>query len=1123
MSSRENSRRNQKKHKPKKGRSRSQPINRTSDNQFENDQHSRGSYNIEEQTIIEEDYDTYELLPHIDVFKLSSILSEQNNSILFDSLIKVYSAEHQSYIPVAGLLTKSNLYLTSPCNYQIWDELRNRTNMDQVINGNDTQIDRKMAIKLAKNLDIIDNDKITNSQIISYFVDKTKNMIKLSILLSKKPILSLSALFGLQTFYVHVKDINSITIQNINTIDTKYIDSFMAYILADVAWIDKEQKHNETHVLLHKYHSNEILTILNMRKSAYFMKHNMENADMVIISPNNTNIIPSSHYKCKIVSIEKFGGVEPIEMNDSSWKYCLRLSKCSKLTVHSDEYNLTIQFSNNNSRYEWISYLDYCINYLNSNPEIINIPPFMQKQSINKMMNDFSIYSSRHIMDEKQQFSTKFNFGEYINYWEPEYRNSVIPKYNTLKDELLKNKFSKLRKAVYYNLFEECMELMKLKGYKIKAKDIGVNNKKFNIARNTVITINHLISLKLYTDYSGIQTEFKKHCRKKNDKEKLEQFIKRNSEIAFWSRYVKESCTFYGCLLKKKDIVYTGLKVKLIFSSMKQHFYCPLSTTIEYNIAQNFCDDHGNILKLKAANNKTRYFDVSWLSAFPAEEEWLFMGSSLKICDIYIRSQKSNNYVSALYMFEQIIDGQFIDGGTKAADKLFSLIQHAMNRGDLLNAPPTYYRVLFTNFIKKMQKQSILRCLWINMQQLNQIEHLQLNKLLCTFDNESFFPKYNINRSDINDVKQYEWNICGDSYKQFIEMKPRQYIESNTYEYDINNEEKIKIHFECCSKYSDTKLKCALFLCLDELPMDIEEIRIAFDVLCDKKTKYRHLMPKQWLSYRKRYCGFKTFAFNYLGKNESISWIIGVKIIEIKNNDLRQMSLSQFNSNRSLLQNENNFDMKIIEDALQNDDKNAIMEFCKALYAQNQQKDQKIKQLQNEVNNLKQSIGKTPRFMGASPMSFKPTVSAPPIKINTSFSDVIEYKSNGHGQGIYLYDDLEESKSYNDQIPMLQQRQNPRKSPTKFVFDYFKSNYKKDKNKTKSHNKKKSKNKKRRATDGGSKHDYDDTKLKGNNWNKSNSMLRRQRSKSIDGVNLSLAHIQISNTSNVIYHSDFEC
>ena len=73
----------------------------------------------------------------------------------------------------------------------------------------------------------------------------------------------------------------------------------------------------------------------------------------------------------------------------------------------------------------------------------------------------------------------------------------------------------------------------------------------------------------------------------------------KNSQIAHWCRYLKEACMFYGQSMKNKTF-YTGLNPKLLFKSLKQHFECPISTTTEISVAEQFCDGDGIILKLKA-------------------------------------------------------------------------------------------------------------------------------------------------------------------------------------------------------------------------------------------------------------------------------------------------------------------------------------------------------------------------------------------------------------------------------------------------------------------------------------------------------------------------------------------
>eukprot|EP01084_Bolivina_argentea_P172122 298177_1 len=126
-------------------------------------------------------------------------------------------------------------------------------------------------------------------------------------------------------------------------------------------------------------------------------------------------------------------------------------------------------------------------------------------------------------------------------------------------------------------------------------------------------------------------------------------------------------------------VVFTGLTAKLLFGSLETHFECPLSTTTEISVANSFSNGIGIILELVAANPKARYFNVSWLSPHKNESERLFMGSTLKIVDIYIHTQSAAKYISALHMFEQIIDGKFIDGDIKVERTLLSLMLFVLN------------------------------------------------------------------------------------------------------------------------------------------------------------------------------------------------------------------------------------------------------------------------------------------------------------------------------------------------------------------------------------------------------------------------------------------------------------
>ena len=315
--------------------------------------------------------------------------------------------------------------------------------------------------------------------------------------------------------------------------------------------------------------------------------------------------------------------------------------------------------------------------------------------SLSSRSNDF-------LFDENASIVTgDFDFGIYLEYWRRDRKNSVIPKYETLKEELTSNRYARLTERQYIELLESCQRYLKL-GY--KAKDIGSSNEICGLPPGTAISIQHLIAMKVYTDFNETQKEFKRHCRRLHKGESIESVIHRNEEIAIWCRLLKESVMFYGKVMAKKEVVFCGLTARLVFRSLHQRFECPLSTTKSRTVAENFTDGiTGVILRLKRANAKTKYLDTSPFSTFSSEEERLFMGSSLKIKLIIVFNQETNKweplkprcFISALGMFEQIHHGHFADGNTETSLLLLSLIHLAMEES---NTKGTVYLLTWRDF-----------------------------------------------------------------------------------------------------------------------------------------------------------------------------------------------------------------------------------------------------------------------------------------------------------------------------------------------------------------------------------------------------------------------------------------
>ena len=75
-------------------------------------------------------------------------------------------------------------------------------------------------------------------------------------------------------------------------------------------------------------------------------------------------------------------------------------------------------------------------------------------------------------------------------------------------------------------------------GCTIKAKDIGVNDNKYEVESGTSVTINHILALKFYTDFTNEQKSLCEACRKIT---KLGDFVSDAfivNDVCNWYRHI---------------------------------------------------------------------------------------------------------------------------------------------------------------------------------------------------------------------------------------------------------------------------------------------------------------------------------------------------------------------------------------------------------------------------------------------------------------------------------------------------------------------------------------------------------------------------------------------------------
>ena len=133
---------------------------------------------------------------------------------------------------------------------------------------------------------------------------------------------------------------------------------------------------------------------------------------------------------------------------------------------------------------------------------------------------------------------------------------SVLPRHKDLRHELLHNAHATISEREYDVLIEKSRRL--LEGYPLTAKDVGARNYMCKIKPGTPMKIEHVIALKLYTDYPQVRQEFTKHCRRSCENEPMRSFIHLNSEIAHWCRYLKESIMLFGETMPDTMVLYSA-------------------------------------------------------------------------------------------------------------------------------------------------------------------------------------------------------------------------------------------------------------------------------------------------------------------------------------------------------------------------------------------------------------------------------------------------------------------------------------------------------------------------------------------------------------------------------------
>ena len=249
----------------------------------------------------------------------------------------------------------------------------------------------------------------------------------------------------------------------------------------------------------------------------------------------------------------------------------------------------------------------------------------------NMMESDAAVENkTQSITVNQKQNKPKYSFGHRI------LDLSIKPKYYSMKDELLNNALYSICVDVFDAAYGKADYLLKhsVKIKRLQMLNFAYNDKltaKYYLKAGSRLTITHILSVILYTDYDTLSSNFSKTFRKIDDNESFDDILKRNQEYRHWSHALCETVNGFGRSIRiiGPNVLYHGTS-NLYVEEQSTLFNAPTSTTTQLSVATMFAGDDGLILELTSTGSRRhwsalRCFDCSFISNFANEAEILFI------------------------------------------------------------------------------------------------------------------------------------------------------------------------------------------------------------------------------------------------------------------------------------------------------------------------------------------------------------------------------------------------------------------------------------------------------------------------------------------------------------------
>eukprot|EP01083_Nonionella_stella_P295693 1004874_1 len=243
----------------------------------------------------------------------------------------------------------------------------------------------------------------------------------------------------------------------------------------------------------------------------------------------------------------------------------------------------------------------------------------------------------------------------------------------------------------------------------------------FGIQKGARLSEKHLQALLLYTDFTDFCTHLSATFRASYFNEDIKLIKKRNSMFFHISKALRELIQYFGISGQDDEYgdgyspngtetgaFYCGMSCELVIPEFAIRLKGPSSTTKQIEIAMRFSGSGGIILQLNNISwtgKQESFFDTSWISCFPEEDERIMVGGrwKLEIESVRVMTTKNNyeTFVKSFHFLDKMVSGECYGIGENLSSENIEIVKKCVSN---------YLNLATNNFHKYIKDTFWLFC-----------------------------------------------------------------------------------------------------------------------------------------------------------------------------------------------------------------------------------------------------------------------------------------------------------------------------------------------------------------------------------------------------------------------------